>query len=92
GWLLTALATMLGAPFWFDILSRVMTVRATLKPIVAGKSNVVDSASAPPVSGAVPVFFGAQPKTKSPQDSGDIDMTVSPTVDEELPPARGGVQ
>lgn len=92
GWLLTALATMLGAPFWFDILSRVMTVRATLKPIVAGKSNVVDSAGAPAVSGAAPVFAGAQPKTNSPQDGGDIDMTVNPTVDEELPPARGGVQ
>lgn len=94
GWLLTALATMLGAPFWFDILSRVMTVRATLKPIVAGKSNVVDSASAPilSVSGAATVLAGVQPRPQSPQDSGDIDMTVSPTVDEELPPARGGVQ
>ncbi len=94
GWLLTALATMLGAPFWFDILSRVMTVRATLKPALAGKSNVSDSASAsiPVVSGATPVFAGVQPKTNAPQDGGDIDMTVNPTVDEELPPARGGVQ
>jgi hypothetical protein len=32
GWLLTALAVSLGAPFWFDLLSKFMTVRSTLKP------------------------------------------------------------
>lgn len=32
GWLMTALAISLGAPFWFDVLSKVMVVRATAKP------------------------------------------------------------
>jgi hypothetical protein len=32
GWLLTAFAVSLGAPFWFDLLSRFMVVRATVKP------------------------------------------------------------
>lgn len=32
GWLLTALAIALGAPFWFDILNRVMVIRSTVKP------------------------------------------------------------
>jgi hypothetical protein len=32
GWLITALAVMLGAPFWFDILNKFMIVRATVKP------------------------------------------------------------
>lgn len=32
GWLMTAFAVTLGAPFWFDILARLMTVRSTLKP------------------------------------------------------------
>jgi hypothetical protein len=32
GWLITALATMLGAPFWFDVLGRFMVVRSTVKP------------------------------------------------------------
>lgn len=32
GWIFTALATSLGAPFWFDILNKVMLVRATVKP------------------------------------------------------------
>jgi hypothetical protein len=32
GWFLTALAISLGAPFWFDILNRVMVIRSTVKP------------------------------------------------------------
>jgi len=32
GWLTTALAISLGAPFWFDVLKRVMEIRATVKP------------------------------------------------------------
>ncbi len=32
GWLLTALAISLGAPFWFDMLNKVIAVRAAGKP------------------------------------------------------------
>jgi hypothetical protein len=32
GWLITALAVMLGAPFWFDLLNKFMVIRATVKP------------------------------------------------------------
>jgi hypothetical protein len=32
GWLMTALAISLGAPFWFDTLNRFMVVRSTVKP------------------------------------------------------------
>jgi hypothetical protein len=32
GWLLTALAVSMGAPFWFDLLGKVITVRGTGKP------------------------------------------------------------
>jgi H+/gluconate symporter-like permease len=33
GWILTALAVSLGAPFWFDILKRFMNIRnAGVKP------------------------------------------------------------
>jgi hypothetical protein len=32
GWLITAAAISLGAPFWFDTLSRFMVVRSTVKP------------------------------------------------------------
>jgi hypothetical protein len=32
GWLLTALAISLGAPFWFDMLGKVISIRAATKP------------------------------------------------------------
>jgi hypothetical protein len=32
GWLLTALAISLGAPFWFDVLSKFISIRSSLKP------------------------------------------------------------
>jgi hypothetical protein len=32
GWLLTAMAISLGAPFWFDLLNKFMNARSTLKP------------------------------------------------------------
>lgn len=32
GWFITTLAVSLGAPFWFDILNKVMNFRASIKP------------------------------------------------------------
>ena len=32
GWILTAFAISLGAPFWFDVLNKIMVVRSTVKP------------------------------------------------------------
>jgi hypothetical protein len=32
GWLLTTFAISVGAPFWFDVLSKIIQVRAALKP------------------------------------------------------------
>jgi hypothetical protein len=32
GWMVTALAVSLGAPFWFDLLNKFMVVRGTVKP------------------------------------------------------------
>ena len=32
GWLMTGFALSLGAPFWFDMLNKIMVVRATVKP------------------------------------------------------------
>jgi hypothetical protein len=31
GWIATALAVMLGAPFWFDVLNKFMVIRSTVK-------------------------------------------------------------
>jgi hypothetical protein len=35
GYVLTALAVSLGAPFWFDLMSKVANLRATLKPFAS---------------------------------------------------------
>jgi hypothetical protein len=32
GWLITACAVSLGAPFWFDMLNKIIVVRSTIKP------------------------------------------------------------
>ena len=32
GWLITALAVSLGAPFWFDVLNKIIVIRSTVKP------------------------------------------------------------
>lgn len=32
GWLITALAVSFGAPFWFDLLNKIMVIRSTVKP------------------------------------------------------------
>jgi hypothetical protein len=47
GYLATAFAVMLGAPFWFDLLSKLMVVRSTVKP----KQKSPDE---PPVDGPPP--------------------------------------
>jgi hypothetical protein len=32
GWMLTGFAATMGAPFWFDVLNKVMVIRSTVKP------------------------------------------------------------
>jgi len=32
GWLFTAFAATMGAPFWFDLLNKIMVIRSTVKP------------------------------------------------------------
>lgn len=59
GWLLTALAATLGAPFWFDILNKVMVIRSTVKPYEKsgpeGSEDRLDPDPAPPApAGRVP--------------------------------------
>jgi hypothetical protein len=57
GYLATAFAVMLGAPFWFDLLSKLMVVRSTVKP----KQKSPDE---PPVDGPPPAV--AAPAAVSP--------------------------
>ncbi len=45
GWLLTAIAISMGAPFWFDLLDKIIAVRTSLKPDTGGSSSGQKSAS-----------------------------------------------
>jgi hypothetical protein len=92
GCLVTALAAMLGAPFWFDVLNKVMVIRSTVKPREKSGEEGSEDRQAP----AAPVHLhagGAAPTARlaAATDTCDVDMTVNPTTDEELPRARGGV-
>jgi len=64
GYLITALAVSLGAPFWFDVLNRLMVIRSTLKPGEKNRQGGQASAraeepGAPPVPGGVVLNPGA---------------------------------
>jgi hypothetical protein len=48
GWLLTAAAVSLGAPFWFDMLNKLMVVRATVKPHEKSPEEASEDRQAPP--------------------------------------------
>lgn len=39
GWLMTTCAITLGAPFWFDLLNKLVTIRSTLKPEQKSKAD-----------------------------------------------------
>jgi hypothetical protein len=50
GWLITALAISLGAPFWFDVLNKIIVIRSTVKPSEkSGPEASKDSSPPPPV-------------------------------------------
>ena len=47
GWLLTAVAASLGAPFWFDLLGKLINIRSSGKAPDEKDSNLKDKAGAP---------------------------------------------
>lgn len=82
GWLITALAGMLGAPFWFDLLGRIMSIRAAVRP----SGDTAAAAAAPP---AAPVWNVGDADGSDCCGTGVRDGEETP--DEELPPAEGGI-
>ena len=64
GWLITALAVMLGAPFWFDALNKLMVIRSTVKP--SEKSQPEASKDAQP---ATPEATQQSPPRSPPPDA-----------------------
>ena len=63
GWLLTASAISMGAPFWFDLLNKVMVIRSTVKP--HEKSLEEGSEDRQPDVNSAPSYSYAATGTKS---------------------------
>ena len=101
GWLITALAATLGAPFWFDVLNKVMVIRSTVKPREKSPDEGSEDRQLPHAAllqlGAVhfpagPLSFPASATLSTPQDAeNDVDATdidlaaEEPASDEQLP-------
>lgn len=68
GWLITAFAVMLGAPFWFDVLNKFMVIRSTVKPKEKSPEEGSEDRQRPPASGVEAP--GSAPKPSSPPDGG----------------------
>lgn len=106
GLLLTALAAMLGAPFWFDVLNKVMVIRSTVKPHEKSPEEASEDRQppSPPAGGAGAPESPPGPPAPAPPASGPpptghdldgCDVEAHPdeyTSDEDLPAAVGGVQ
>jgi hypothetical protein len=87
GWLMTAFAATLGAPFWFDVLNKIMVIRSTVKP--HEKSGEEGSEDRKAEVGAAS-RLGATAQ-QSDADPCAVGAGVVATPDERLPAAEGGV-
>jgi hypothetical protein len=104
GWLITAFAATLGAPFWFDLLNKFMVIRSTVKPHEKSpEEGSEDRQPKTPPSPASPAAgraasAGAARSVAAPsvaatthEDSCGVGTAIMATPDERLPPAQGGV-
>ncbi|MDB4950937.1 MAG: hypothetical protein JWM27_3586 [Gemmatimonadetes bacterium] len=97
GWLLTAFAVSLGAPFWFDVLNRVMVIRSTVKPHEKspeeGSQDHRSSNQAPPpsMSGPTPQAPVVVAPSPVPPGSGPAGGPSTPDGGEGGGAAGGGV-
>jgi len=75
GWLLTAGAVSLGAPFWFDLLNKFMVIRATVKPheksLEEGSEDRQDTRKQPIVINQTPAAPAGTAPTGSPLPGGN---------------------
>lgn len=101
GWFLTAFAATLGAPFWFDVLNKVMVIRSTVKPREKSPDEASEDRQAPPApvfnipasAPAAAFHTTAAAAVAAVQDELDCcgAAQAEPTDDDQLPAANGGV-
>ncbi|MCX7304740.1 MAG: hypothetical protein NTV73_10430 [Hyphomicrobiales bacterium] len=83
GWFITALAIMLGAPFWFDVLNRLMVVRATVKPSEKSpdepsQDSVLPAKSAQAQAALVAAAAAGAPSAVAPEAAGTAEQGADP--------------
>jgi hypothetical protein len=64
GWLITALALSLGAPFWFDLLNKMMVIRSTVKPHEKSPEESSEDRQKPAAPASAPVPVSPPPPVK----------------------------
>jgi hypothetical protein len=107
GWSITAFAATLGAPFWFDVLNKIMVIRSTVKPreksqeegsedrtMTPGQAATTHSPAA--TSASTPTSTSASATLPPAQAADDHDVCgvgahIAATPDDRLPAADGGV-
>jgi hypothetical protein len=67
GWLVTALATTMGAPFWFDLLNKMMVIRSTVKPHEKSPEEASEDRQMSSGSGPDPNESASKDRRPSPQ-------------------------
>ncbi|OWQ45348.1 hypothetical protein CDL60_18980 [Roseateles noduli] len=81
GWILTGLAISLGAPFWFDLLNKMMVVRSTVKPFEKSPAEGSEDRR-----GATPPAEKLEPVPASPPAGGGV--AGAPPVPDGAPPGK----
>lgn len=67
GWMLTAFAVSIGAPFWFDMLNRLIVIRSTVKPHQKSPEEAsTDNETSTPPTDVLPA--SAKPSATLPTD------------------------
>jgi hypothetical protein len=66
GWLVTAGAVTFGAPFWFDILNKIMVIRSTVKPKEKSQEEASEDRQRKPPDSVAPVNVAVAPAPPAP--------------------------
>ncbi len=85
GWLMTAFAVMLGAPFWFDLLNKFMVIRSTVKPREKSREEGSED-RADPSKDAVSAAAVTVAAAAAPQASTDAPAPPTPSPGAPPPP------
>ena len=101
GWLITVFAASMGAPFWFDLLNKVMVIRSTVKPHEKSLEEDSQDNVSPKSKVNLTAPANTRQQTNTSGTSPDISNSTEPdgcdvvavdfTADDELPASKGGM-